>query len=138
MGADVINFPDSPTLNQVFSTVGCSWKWDGVKWTVAGSGDVVVPAIPMIPIDSTTTLTTGFNGFVSVGNTTSAPITVTMPSSPTTSQKITIKDIVGNASLYPITISGGAALIEGASTLVLTYNYSWVDLIYTGSKWVQT
>lgn len=34
-----INFPDSPTLNQVFSAGGRTWKWDGQQWlTVGGSG----------------------------------------------------------------------------------------------------
>jgi hypothetical protein len=34
-----INFPDSPTLNQVFTDAqGTSWLWDGVKWTASGSG----------------------------------------------------------------------------------------------------
>lgn len=129
----MLNFPDAPTLNQIFTAVGCSWKWDGVKWIVSGSATPT-----MITVNTTTTLTTGFNGFVRVDNTTSAPITITLPVTPTASQTITIKDNTGNAGIYTITISGGAALIEGASTLALMYNYGWVDLIYTGSKWVQT
>lgn len=29
-----INFPDSPTLNQVFSSEGKTWKWSGVRWEI--------------------------------------------------------------------------------------------------------
>ncbi len=28
-----INFPDSPTLNQVFTVDSKTWKWDGSSWT---------------------------------------------------------------------------------------------------------
>jgi Chaperone of endosialidase len=32
-----LNFPASPTVNQVFTAAGTSWVWDGVKW-MASSG----------------------------------------------------------------------------------------------------
>ena len=32
-----INFPDSPTLNQVFSAAGRTWKWDGTTWVSVGA-----------------------------------------------------------------------------------------------------
>jgi hypothetical protein len=43
----MIDFPDSPALNSVFTSSGRSWKWDGVAWrsyapplaAVATSGD---------------------------------------------------------------------------------------------------
>jgi len=30
-----LNFPTSPTLNQVYSFYGYSWKWDGTSWVTA-------------------------------------------------------------------------------------------------------
>ena len=36
-----INFPDSPTLNQVFSAGGRTWKWDGTTWVSVGAELVV-------------------------------------------------------------------------------------------------
>lgn len=32
-----INFPDSPTLNEVFSAAGRTWKWDGTTWVSVGA-----------------------------------------------------------------------------------------------------
>jgi len=29
-----INFPDSPTLYQSYSSAGRSWRYDGEKWTL--------------------------------------------------------------------------------------------------------
>jgi hypothetical protein len=36
-----INFPDSPTLNQVFSAGGRTWRWDGTTWVSVGAELVV-------------------------------------------------------------------------------------------------
>jgi hypothetical protein len=135
----MINFPDVPTLNQVHTDAiaGCTWKWDGVKWMV----DVtVIPDFEpqMITVSTTTTLATGFSGFVGVDNTTGAPMTVTLPTGPMSPQRITVKDIGGNAGTYPITVAGNGQNIENASSLILRGDYNWVDLIYTGAKWVQT
>lgn len=32
-----INFPDSPSLNQVFIANNRSWVWDGTVWSSSGS-----------------------------------------------------------------------------------------------------
>lgn len=29
-----IDFPNSPTLNQMFSASGRTWKWTGVRWEI--------------------------------------------------------------------------------------------------------
>ena len=31
-----IDFPNSPTLNQTFSSSGRTWKYDGEKWVLSG------------------------------------------------------------------------------------------------------
>ena len=33
-----IDFPNNPTLNQVFTSGNKSWQWDGVKWIATGVG----------------------------------------------------------------------------------------------------
>ena len=42
-----LDFPNSPTHGQVFTAIGISWTWDGVKW------------ISVIPADSSYLLTSG-------------------------------------------------------------------------------
>ena len=32
-----IDFPNSPTLNQIFSSGGKSWRWDGTAWVMVVS-----------------------------------------------------------------------------------------------------
>ena len=34
----MIDFPASPTLNQIFTVGTASWRWDGAKWVAYGSG----------------------------------------------------------------------------------------------------
>jgi hypothetical protein len=128
----MLNFPDAPTLNQVFTSGTRSWSWDGTKWAVYGSA----PPTTDVATGSKT-LAAGFTGVVRVENTSGAACTITLPSAPTSGNQITIKDSLGNATLYNITINGAGKNIEGAATLVLRYNYNWVSIYYNGVQWVQ-
>jgi hypothetical protein len=38
VGADVIDFPASPSVGQIFAAAGASWRWDGTKWVAYGGG----------------------------------------------------------------------------------------------------
>jgi len=129
-----LDFPNSPANGQVYTAVGLSWVWDGAKWVTGTSGG----AQPMMVVNHTQTLPAGFRGFVRVENNTNAPITITLPPSPVASQEITLNDTYGNAGTYPVTITGNGPSIGGQVTVVLQYNHSWVDLIFTGAQWVQT
>jgi hypothetical protein len=45
----MINFPDTPTVNQTFTTAGVTWIWDGIKWnmsSIAGSAFITVSSSP--------------------------------------------------------------------------------------------
>jgi len=91
---------------------------------------------PLI-INTTTILPGGFDGRVYVENTTAAPLSVTLPPSSVLGQRLLIKDTVGNAGEWPITILGGDQVIEGAPSLVMSRNYNWVELDFSGTQWVQ-
>jgi len=34
----MINFPDSPSLNQTYTFNGLTWQWNGSAWISIGSG----------------------------------------------------------------------------------------------------
>jgi hypothetical protein len=38
----MIDFPNSPTTGQIFSSAGTQWKWDGTKWVVVSPTPSVV------------------------------------------------------------------------------------------------
>jgi hypothetical protein len=41
----MINFPDAPTINQLFTTAGKTWLWNGTKWIAYTSGGGSVEAL---------------------------------------------------------------------------------------------
>jgi methionine aminopeptidase len=86
-------------------------------------------------LTATTALPADTTGLVLV--TAAATMTVTLPPSPVLGQTLTIKDAAGTANTRPITIDGGAPDIEGQNTLEINMPYSWVQLAYSGSQWVQ-
>lgn len=129
----MLDFPPAPVVNQLFSAANTVWRWDGAKWVGGGAAEPEA----VIIVGVTTTLPAGYAGFVRVENTAAAPITITLPAAPTSGQEITLKDCAGNSSTYAVTINGNGVFIEGAMTLVLNYDFSWVDLYFTGTQWVQ-
>lgn len=42
----MIDFPDSPTLNQVFTAGAKTWQWDGTKWAGIATTGPQGPAGP--------------------------------------------------------------------------------------------
>lgn len=131
-----LDFPNAPTNGQVFTAIGLSWVWDGAKWTTGTTGTGSAP--PMMVVNHTQALPADYRGFVRVENNTNAPITITLPASPVASQAIELVDCYGNAGTYPITITGNGPMINGAVTVVLNFDRSWVELTFTGAMWVQT
>jgi len=92
----------------------------------AGERSVIIVATGSLVIP------VGFNGTVMVKQT--APATITLPTSPVLGQQITIKDALGKAELYNITIAG---IIEEQTNTTINFNYNWVTVMYAGTQWVQ-
>jgi hypothetical protein len=132
----MLDFPNAPAPFQLFSAAGRSWLFDGAKWIADSFADEPTTA-STLTLHATTVLPAGFTGFVWVENTSGVPVTVTLPGGPTQAQHVVVKDALGNAATLPITVNGGGVTIEGQPTLVLIYGYSWVDLAFTGTQWVQ-
>ena len=51
-----INFPNSPSVNDIHSEGGVRWKWNGSSWTRASSGPAITDTITTSNDNSTTTL----------------------------------------------------------------------------------
>lgn len=63
-----------------------------------------------------------------------AAFTITLTTVPA-GREINIKDITGQATSRPITISAGAATIDGQTTYVLSQNYGAIKLVSNGTNW---
>jgi hypothetical protein len=130
---EVIDFPTAPSVGQTHLAAGLVWRFDGQKWQAATAP--VAPPLPAgtLVVAVSTALSAGFNGTVMVMA--AAPLTVTLPPAPAVGQQVTVKDAQGAAGTHPITVAGP---IEGATNMVIGFNYGWVALQYSGSQWVQT
>lgn len=69
-------------------------------------------------------------------DTTSTPITITLPASTYTGRPIYIKDVNGNASINHISVvvSGGAT-IDGQVTYTLAGNFACICVVFGGTNW---
>lgn len=52
-----LNFPSSPTVNDVYSANGGTWTWDGVSWVATGNKPI--ESFIIACSDETTAITTG-------------------------------------------------------------------------------
>jgi hypothetical protein len=100
--------------------------------------DPITCLLDLMSVSTSTELPSGLSCIlVGVDNTTGGAVTVTLPPDPVAGQRLTIKDVAGNAGSWPIIVLGGVSPVEGAPSVVLTHAYSWVDLVYSGTKWMQ-
>lgn len=82
---------------------------------------------------STTVLSTDF--MVVVNKTVPSATRVYLPSSPDPNFLVVVKDGGGNASSNNITIDGNGNQIDGASTIVISSNYSALNFAWDGTSW---
>lgn len=66
---------------------------------------------------------------------TSAARTIVPLASPVTGQKHVIKDSVGTASSFNITITPSGKNIDGVASKLITTNYGSMTIIYNGTEW---
>ena len=113
--------------------------WDGTKWCQIAEP---YPWLPLNPVLVNGTATVNPDALteaqlIYVNNSSLAPMTLTLGAGQAVGQRVTIKDIVGNASTYPITVSVAPHTIEtGATSVQLTAAFQSLELIWTGN-WIQ-
>lgn len=66
---------------------------------------------------------------------TSSARTINLVASPVTGTTYRIKDNVGTAATFNITITPNAGTIDGAATSVINTNWGSLDIVYNGTSW---
>jgi hypothetical protein len=141
----------TPGLNYVVSVVATSSAAQPrrkqvdclVKIEVPLNPDMVSASAPDITatqpiiVNGSQTIPMGYNGRVYINNTSGAPITVTLPITPTQLQRVAPVDIGGNAATYPITYSGAPGdLIYTVASFVSDISYDDLIFEWTGAHWI--
>lgn len=78
---------------------------------------------------------TNSDSIIVVNQTTPAFTSITLPSSPYTGKRITIKDGSGTATQYILTILPASGTIDGAPSATINIAFGTCDLIYNGTSW---
>lgn len=64
------------------------------------------------------------------------PFTVNLPTTPTSGDTYIVKDALGNAGAFNITVSGNGSNIDGSASIVISTNYTEAMFIYNGTSWI--
>lgn len=94
----------------------------------------IIRATRVITAAGTITAATS-DDVIIINKTVGAATSVNLFATPTTGQRLTIKDGKGDALTNNITITPAAGTIDGAGTKVLIANYQSADIIYNGTEW---
>jgi hypothetical protein len=107
----------------------------GATGATGPAGPAGSPNAP-ISVTGSVTLPAAVEASVNINNTSAAPITVTLPASPTLDQVYKLKDVAGNAGTFVITVVGsGGSTIDGNPNYQLVSNYMSLELYWTGALW---
>lgn len=95
--------------------------------------NLVVPLAPLVSTSGTTILKN--QGFVPINNTTGGAFAINLPSAPVNGENHTVKDWLGNAATYNITINGNGYNIDGAGSFTFNSNYQAANFLFAYTKW---
>lgn len=118
---------DIKNLTTVIATFGGTTS--GNAFTTAGG------RIQKLRNVASTTITVAASDDVVVSTTGGAAVAVSLPASPETGRRYTIKDGVGDAGTNNITVTPAAGNIDGAGTYVMNANYEAATFVYNGTQW---
>lgn len=94
--------------------------------------DVPVPPDYVEPVAATKAKSTNYTMAATDGPIlASGTITITLPATPTVGQRYTVK----NVGTGTVTVQPSSGSIDGASTFVMTVQYSSIDVVNDGTNW---
>lgn len=125
-----MNFPESPTLNQLYTFASKTWKWNGIGWELVNDLDSVYSPIDHIHSNATTTVA----GFMSPSD--KMKLDGLSPLSPATDTTLggielfsnTVQTVAANAISNTASRTYGIQFNADGQAVV---NVPWTDTTYT-------
>ena len=111
-----INFPDSPTNGQIFTSGSRSWEYNAAKgiWT-----SVAVSAVSELETQEITSNTNVSPGFQYLVGDRSANVVLTLPGSPSIGDTFRVVDGTGQANTFGIELNRNGERIQGQTANVV-------------------
>jgi hypothetical protein len=114
--------------------------WNGTQWGEVKVGvETAVPVSPSAPpitLTGTSSVTAAVDQDYYIDNTSAGIMNINLSAGAYVNQKLSFKDIAGNAGTYQINIvPGGGAHIDGLTVYPIVSNYSSLRMVWTGSNW---
>jgi hypothetical protein len=125
------------TMSATAPSTGQVLSWDGGSWAPSSVADIVSDTIIDVGNSDYAVGTVDSSTFLNMHGLT-ANRTITLPASPTSAQKVLVKDTDGSLSTRNIIISGNGKNIDGASSFTLSNiqgPFSSLTIQYNGSSW---
>ena len=134
-GETRLEFLDDVDRNSV-KTDNYFLKYDGTlkKWVGDPASGVGITSV--VSITGVTTYYAASSDVDYIGVSADVPVTIDLPSSPSTGKEIIIKDEGNKVSTYNITVRAGVgASVENDSSVVMKINHQSFTYFYNGSNW---
>lgn len=106
----------------------------------SGGGNGFGPPLN-VSVGGNVVLPSSSNFFIFVSNLTGTSITLTLPTGAVVGQQVIIKDVLGNASAYNITVNSGAVSsgpvtgIDNNANYPLMSDFGSLSVVWTGTFW---
>lgn len=118
-------------------TVGQALVWGGSSWAPSSTVDVVTDLVVPVSNADYPVVAANLSTLVAMSGL-STNRTVTLPASPTTGQKVVVKDTDGSLATHNIIVAGNGHNIDNASSYTLSNiqgPYSSLSVQYNGTTW---
>lgn len=114
---------------------GYSYLLDGYNYLVNNSGNAGHGSVSSEVVKTSNYTITGTDSEIIPVDTTSNPVTITLPATPSISKIYTIVDVGGYANTNYITLNGNGPNIVGAATYLIDIEYTAITCWYNGTTW---
>lgn len=122
--------PSAPTIGQTL-------VWGGSSWAPSSTVDVITDVVAPVSNANYAVVAANLSTLVAMSGL-STNRTVTLPASPTTGQKVVVKDTDGSLATHNIIVAGNGHNIDNGSSYTLSNiqgPYSSLSVQYNGSIW---
>lgn len=137
----------APVPPVLYTTFGPPTEFDIVNYHSGSQGPPGPPGpqgepgppgtlnVPVVIANNSPYAATLDDYYIGVDNTAELPFTIVLPAISSLGKVYIIKDVSGNSSIYPITVTDLGTLIDNAVTALINTDYGSMTVVFNGIEW---